>query len=84
MLRPMISADRLAKVKTQMLSCRDQSSVKGQVLVSVKVAAVGCVIDMIIKSTPDPALGTCVATAIQNATFAKTQSGGSFRYPFVF
>ena len=83
-LDPAMISDAVAKVKTQVMSCRDQSLVKGQVLVSVNVAAEGCVNTVTVKSTLDPAVGSCVATAIRQATFARTQSGGSFRYPFVF
>jgi hypothetical protein len=37
-----------------------------------------------VKSTPDPGLGSCVAGMMQKATFAKTQTGGSFSYPYTF
>jgi len=37
-----------------------------------------------VETTPDAALGACVAAAVQKASFAKTQTGGSFSYPFVF
>jgi outer membrane biosynthesis protein TonB len=81
--RTMIS-EAIGKVMPQVMACRDQSPVKGRVLVSVRVAAGGCVIEVIVQSAPHPALGSCVAAAIQNATFARTERGGSFRYPFVF
>lgn len=76
--------DAMAEVKTNVMSCRAQSAVKGQVLVSVKVAPDGYAVAVVVKSTPDPALGSCVAAAVQKATFTLTDSGGSFRYPFLF
>jgi len=76
-------SEAVTNVKTQM-SCRPQSSSKGQVLVSVKVAADGQVASVAVMTTPDPTLGSCVRAAVERATFAKTQRGGSFRYPFVF
>jgi hypothetical protein len=83
-LDPAMISEAVAKVKAQIIACRELSSLKGEVLLSVKVAAEGCVIDVKIKTAPHPALGNCVATAIEKATFAKTTSGGTFRYPFVF
>ena len=74
----------VAKVTTHVMSCGDRSPTKGRVLVSVTVAASGCVSAVSVESTPDPPLGICVATAIQRATFSKTATGGSFHYPFVF
>ena len=83
-LDPAMISEAVADVKTQVMSCRDRSLVKGQVLVSVHVAAEGCVNAVTVVSTPESGLGICVATALQQATFAQTHSGGSFRYPFVF
>jgi hypothetical protein len=77
-------SEALANVKTQVMACRDQFPVKGQVMVAVKVAGEGCVTAVIVESTPDSALGGCVASAVEQATFARTRSGGSFRYPFLF
>jgi TonB family protein len=74
----------VAKVKPRVMSCGDKSSAKGQVKVSVKVGGDGRVVSVSVKSSPDPALGNCVAGAMQKASFAKTQNGGSFSYPFVF
>jgi hypothetical protein len=83
-LDPATISEAVAKVKTQVMSCRDRSSAKGQVLVLVKVAADGSVVDVTVTSAPHPALGSCVAVAMRQAIFARTRSGGSFRYPFVF
>jgi len=50
----------------------------------VQVGGDGRVSNVAVETTPDPALGACVAAAVQKASFAKTQNGGSFSYPFVF
>ena len=76
--------DGVNKVKARVMGCGDKSSAKGQVKVSVKVAPSGAVTGVTVKSSPDAALGTCVATAMQKASFAKTQNGGSFAYPWNF
>ena len=81
--RAMIS-DGVAKVKARVMACGDKSTAKGQVKVSVKVNPDGHVGSVSVKATPDPGLGSCVAGAMQKATFAKTSGGGSFSYPFVF
>jgi TonB family protein len=81
--RSMISAG-IGAVKSRVAGCAAKSSAKGQVKVSVKVSPDGSVASASIKQTPDPALGSCVASTIQRARFAKTQAGGSFTYPFVF
>jgi len=70
--------------KSAVAACRSVSAAKGRVTVSVKVAHDGHVIAVSIKSTPEPALGECVAAALHTTTFAKTQRGGSFIYPFEF
>jgi predicted Zn finger-like uncharacterized protein len=81
--RAMIS-EGVGKVKARVMSCGEKSSAKGQVKVSVKVSGDGNVTSVNVTATPDPALGSCVASAMQRATFRKTASGGSFGYPFVF
>jgi TonB family protein len=81
--RTMIS-NGVAKVKARVMACGDKSSAKGQVKVSVKVNPDGSVSSVSVKTTPDPSLGGCVQNAMQKASFAKTQNGGSFGYPFVF
>ncbi|HTR54458.1 MAG TPA: GYF domain-containing protein [Kofleriaceae bacterium] len=74
----------IASVKGRVSSCGDKSSAKGVVKVHVKVGGDGRVANVSVSQTPDPALGACVAAAVQKASFPKTQSGGSFSYPFVF
>jgi predicted Zn finger-like uncharacterized protein len=81
--RAMIS-DGVAKVKARAQACGDKSSAKGQVKVAVKVGPDGSVASVTVRNTPDPGLGNCVAGVMQTAKFAKTQSGGSFAYPFQF
>ncbi len=81
--RDMISGG-VAKVKARVMACGDKSPAKGQVKVHVKVAGSGAVSSVSVSATPDPALGNCVAAAMQKASFPKTQNGGSFGYPFVF
>jgi predicted Zn finger-like uncharacterized protein len=81
--RAMIS-DGVGKVKPRVMSCGEKSAAKGQVKVSVKVGPDGRVTSVTVKNTPDAALGDCVASMMQKATFAKTQNGGSFAYPYTF
>jgi len=81
--RAMIS-DGVGKVKAKVMSCGDKSPAKGQVKVSVKVGPDGHVSNVTVKATPDAGLGSCVASMMQKATFAKTQTGGSFSYPYTF
>jgi len=52
--------------------------------VSVKVAPDGHVLSVTVKNTPDANLGNCVVGMMQKAMFTKTQTGGSFAYPFPF
>jgi hypothetical protein len=42
------------------------------------------VTDVTVKSSPDPALDTCVTAAVRKGTFAATQHGGSFAYVWRF
>ncbi|HEX8110423.1 MAG TPA: hypothetical protein VF516_21975, partial [Kofleriaceae bacterium] len=77
-------ADGVAKVKQKAQACGDKSPAKGQVKVSVKVSPDGNVTSVAVKNTPDPGLGNCVAGVMQTAKFSRTQSGGSFAYPFQF
>ncbi|MEJ7603542.1 MAG: hypothetical protein WKG01_36990, partial [Kofleriaceae bacterium] len=81
--RSMIS-EGVAKVKGRIQACGDKSSAKGTVNVSVKVGAGGGVTSVTVNSAPDTTLGNCVQSAMQKASFKKTQNGGSFRYPAVF
>ena len=81
--RGMISSG-IANVKARVSACGDKSSAKGKVKVHVKVSGDGHVGNVSVESSPDGALGACVQAAVSKASFAKTQNGGSFSYPFVF
>lgn len=81
--RSMIS-EGVGKVKARVIACGDKSSAKGDVKVKVKVNPDGSVGNVSVTSSPDGALGSCVASAMQKASFKKTQSGGTFSYPFKF
>ena len=81
--RSMISTG-IGNVKARVTSCGDKSSAKGKVKVHVKVGGDGKVSNVTVESSPDAGLGSCVAAAVQKASFSKTQNGGSFSYPFVF
>jgi outer membrane biosynthesis protein TonB len=80
--RAMISA-AIAKVKANVVACGDKSKVGGTVKATVKVTPAGKATATATGST-DAALNTCVAKAIDAATFDKTTNGGTFTYPFVF
>ncbi len=71
-------------VRARVDGCAAKSSAKGTVKVSVKVDGSGAVSSVTVRETPDAGLGSCVAAAVQKATFKKTQTGGSFSYPFTF
>jgi predicted Zn finger-like uncharacterized protein len=77
-------ANGVGPVKARVMACGDKSSAKGTVKVSVKVNPDGSIASVSVKQTPDAALGSCVAGAMQRARFQKTQTGGTFGYPFVF
>ncbi|MEO8843998.1 MAG: GYF domain-containing protein [Kofleriaceae bacterium] len=81
--RSMISSG-IANVKARVSSCGDKSQAKGKVKVHVKVGGDGRVANVTVESAPDASLGACVQAAVSKASFSKTQSGGSFSYPFVF
>ncbi len=74
----------VARVRAEVAACAAQTSAKGTVKVTVRVAGAGTVVSVTVKAAPDPALGECVAAAMQKATFARTQTGGAFSYPFQF
>jgi hypothetical protein len=83
--RAMIS-DGIAKVKAKVAACGTgaNASVHGKVKIKVTVAPAGSVASAVVESAPAGSLGTCVAGVLKGATFAKTDAGGSFSYPFVF
>jgi len=81
--RAMIS-DGLAKVRDMVMACGEKSSAKGTVKVRVEVSPDGGVGSVTVVETPDERLGDCVADRVKKATFPRTQTGGSFRYPYTF
>ncbi len=72
------------RFRAQVIRCGEQSAAKGTVSLAVVVKPDGVVQSVTVSATPDAALGECAAGVMRKATFAKTQSGGSFTYPFVF
>lgn len=74
----------IAKVKPVVIRCGETHGVKGQVKISVTVSPSGDVTSATVAASPDDALGACVANAVKKASFATTETGGSFTYPFVF
>ena len=81
--KPMVTAG-IAKVKPAVIACGEKAGVTGMVKISVTVSPAGAVTDASVAASPDAALGECVATAVRRAMFDKTETGGSFTYPFVF
>jgi TonB family protein len=77
-------AKGMSRIKPKIDACAAKSQHQGTVTVSVKVAGNGAVDDVKVKSSPDGALGACVARAVQTAAFGRTQKGGTFSYPFRF
>ena len=74
----------IGKVRSKVDACAAKSTAKGTVKVSVKVSGGGTVASVTVKESPDGALGSCVAAAVQKATFTKTKEGATFSYPFKF
>jgi hypothetical protein len=58
--------------------------VQGQVLVRVKTEPDGTVSSVSVMNTPDTELSSCVVEQVQLASFARTQTGGTFTYSFEF
>jgi hypothetical protein len=74
----------IAEVKPVVQKCGEQHPRPGEVKITLAVDASGKVTSATVAQTPDPELGQCVAQALEHATFAKTQTGAVFTYPFVF
>jgi len=74
----------IGSVKAKVFACGDHSQAKGQVKIRVRVEPDGHVSSVIVETTPDAALGNCVAAVVQQAVFPRTRSGGMFGYPFLF
>jgi hypothetical protein len=73
----------MSAVKPRVLACGTRFPTKGQVKLHVKVSG-DAHVDVAVESSPDQALGACVAAAVKTATFPRTQTGGSFAFPYNF
>lgn len=74
----------IEKVKPAVVACGEKNGDKGTVRIAMKVKPDGSVADASVASAPSDALGSCVASALGKAQFAKTVNGGTFTYPFAF
>lgn len=74
----------LEPIDAAVRACGANVPTKGTVNVWVKVDPAGHAVAVTIIDTPDKLVGECVANVVAGASFAKTQQGGSFSYPFVF
>lgn len=74
----------MAGVKPTVIACGERIAAKGTVKVAVKVSGSGKVVSATAIESPDPELGSCVASAVKLAKFPETDEGGSFNYPFAF
>jgi TonB family protein len=74
----------MSGVGGRVTSCGSRHPAKGEVKVTVKVAPSGSVGDVSVRSSPDPALGKCVADTVKGAKFPKTEKGITFTYPYRF
>ena len=74
----------MAKIRAKVMACGEQFPAKGTVKLAVIVDPEGHIAELSVQTAPAEDLGNCVATAARKATFAKTEGGGSFTYPFVF
>lgn len=75
----------MRSAKAAVIRCGEQhATAKGIVRLAMKVRPDGTVEEAGVRETPDPALGECVSSAAKKVTFAKTETGGSFAYPFKF
>ena len=81
--KPQIKAG-VDKMKPRVIACGEQHQMKGTVKLSISVDPEGNVKELSVQTSPDDALGECVASTMRKAKFAKTANGGSFTYPFVF
>ena len=71
-------------IRPVLIQCGETSTAKGTVRLAVTVRPDGRVASATVVASPDPGLGSCVAAAMQHASFPHTVNGGSFGYPFVF
>jgi hypothetical protein len=82
--RAMITSG-MGKAKAAVIRCGELTpTAKGIVRLAMKVTPDGAVAEAGVSETPDAALGECVSSAVRKVTFAKTELGGEFVYPFKF
>ncbi|MBK9070142.1 MAG: hypothetical protein IPL79_03945 [Myxococcales bacterium] len=74
----------VSSVKARLTSCSAKSSARGKINVRVKIGGDGRVSSTTVLGSFDDAVGSCVAAALQTATFKKTQNGGQFDLPIAF
>ncbi|MBV8756304.1 MAG: AgmX/PglI C-terminal domain-containing protein [Deltaproteobacteria bacterium] len=74
----------IADVKPAVQQCGEEHYAKGTVKITLTVSADGAVTDATVSESPLPELGSCVASALKRASFAKTKNGAVFTYPFMF
>jgi len=73
----------IAKVKAKVMACGNGAKIGGTIKIRATVDAAGKVTSA--DATGDDAdLGACVVKELKGALFAKTASGATFSYPFVF
>lgn len=77
-------AEAIRDVKPQLVACGDKApTAKGTVKIHAKVDP-DATVTVTVETSPDPALGECVADVVRGAKFPKTLAGGAFAYPFVY
>jgi len=74
----------LAKVRPYVKGCASNYSVKGKVVVAMRVTPDGTVASATVKETPDRQLSECIAAELRKAKFRRTNNGGSFSTTFSF
>lgn len=70
-------------VKAKVMACGNGAKIGGKISIRATVDAQGKV-TAADATGEDTDVGTCVAGVIKTAVFAKTASGGTFSYPFIF
>ena len=75
----------IAPIRPTIAACSSNAgsgATGGVVKLAVTVTPSGTIKSIAVVATPSPALAVCVVSAMQTATFAKTDHGGTFRIPF--
>ncbi|HEY1556779.1 MAG TPA: hypothetical protein VGF94_18215 [Kofleriaceae bacterium] len=75
-------SEAMQRAKAELGKCKVKTG--GVVKVRVEVGGDGRVTAATVVSAKDASLGGCVVAAIKATSFARTNKGGSFSYPFVF